>query len=169
LPCFIEHRLLHLRSGQMIPVETAYTGQLDVDDVPFATLRRPWGTTRMQLIHVSLVTNTFVNIIEWKAGTQLPRHHHAGTVHAYTFWGRWRYLEYDWVAGPNSYVFEPPGTNHTLRVEEDMKGLFVTQGAFIYFDEEGRISSYSDAGVMLEECSRALAAEGLKLPDSVLR
>ena len=95
---------------------------------------------------VSLSTNTFVNIIEWAAGTQLPRHHHTGWVHAYTMTGSWRYLEYDWVAEANSYVHEPPGTNHTLLVEEDVKAMFVTQGAFIYFDDDDRITSYSDAG-----------------------
>ncbi len=112
-----------------LPIETAVTGHLRIDDIPFATLIRPWGTTRMQLISVSLATNTFVNIIEWTGGTQLPRHYHTGTVHAYTMYGSWRYLEYDWVAESNSYVHEPPGTTHTLRVEADMKALFVTQGA----------------------------------------
>lgn len=152
-----------------IPVDRATTGFVDPRDIPFATLRRPWGTTRMQLLNVCLATNTFTNIIEWPAGTRLPKHHHAGSVHAFTLAGKWHYLEYDWIAEAGTYVFEPPGTNHTLEVLEDTRGLFVTQGAFIYVDEQDRVTGFSDAGTMLDECRRALAAEGRSLPDSILQ
>jgi hypothetical protein len=152
-----------------IPIDRATTGFIDPTGIPFATLRRPWGTTRMQLLNVCLATNTFTNIIEWTAGTRLPKHHHSGTVHAYTISGRWHYLEYDWVSGPDTFVFEPPGTNHTLEVIEDMRALFVTQGAFIYVDDHDQVVGFSDAGTMLEECRQALAAEGLSLPDSILQ
>ena len=57
------------------------------DDVPWATLHRPYGITRMKLLQVSLATNSFTNMIEWEAGVQLPRHLHAGSVHAYTLSG----------------------------------------------------------------------------------
>jgi quercetin dioxygenase-like cupin family protein len=152
-----------------IPTDRAATGFVDPAEIPVATLRRPWGTTRMQLLSVSLATNTFTNIIEWTAGTRLPKHHHTGSVHAYTLAGRWHYLDYDWVAGPGTYVFEPPGTNHTLEVLEDTRALFVTQGAFIYVDEHDTVTSFSDAGTMLEECRRALAAEGRSLPECILQ
>jgi quercetin dioxygenase-like cupin family protein len=153
----------------MLPEETAATEHVRLDDIPFAELKRPWGTTYMQLINVDLHTNTFVNIIKWPKGVQLATHHHTGPVHAYTMKGRWRYLEYDWVAEENSYVHEPPGTNHTLRVEEDTTAMFVTQGAFIYFDEQGEITSYSDAGVILRDVTAALKEQGLELPPGVVK
>lgn len=153
----------------MIPKETGVTEYISLADIPFAEIHRPWGLTLMQLISVDLRTNTFVNIIKWPKGLQLARHHHSGPVHAYTMEGAWRYLEYDWVAGPHSYVHEPPGTNHTLRVEEDVTAMFITQGAFIYFDEAGSVTGYSDAGTMLEDVRAALDAQGLKLPAGVVK
>ena len=152
-----------------IPIDRATTAFIDPRDIPFATLQRPWGTTRMQLLSVSLATNTFTNIIEWTAGTRLPKHHHTGSVHAYTLSGRWHYLEYDWVAEAGTYVFEPPGTNHTLEVLDNTRALFVTQGAFIYVDEHDVVTGYSDAGTMLDECRAALAKDGCTLPDSILQ
>ncbi|GGL12766.1 2,4'-dihydroxyacetophenone dioxygenase family protein [Nocardia jinanensis] len=154
--------------GQL-PEDSAATEHIDLADIPFAELHRPWGTTYMKLISVSLVTNTFVNIIKWPAGIQLARHHHTGTVHAYTMDGAWRYLEYDWVARAGSYVHEPPGTNHTLHVDEDTTAMFITQGAFIYFDDNDNITAYSDAGTILGDVERALQAQGLALPAGVVK
>jgi len=137
------------------------------DDIPWATLERPWGTTSMKLLHVDLHTNSFTNVIRWPAGITLPRHRHTGTVHAYTFSGRWRYLEYDWVATPGSLVYEPPGTTHTLVTEEPTEAMFVVFGGFIYFGPDGALTSYSDAASILRDCREALAAQGLELPASV--
>jgi quercetin dioxygenase-like cupin family protein len=141
----------------------------NLDDIPWAELHRPWGLVRMKLVSVSLAANSFVNIIEYQAGTKLMTHYHAGPVHAYTMSGRWRYLEYDWVAGPNSYVCELPGGKHTLYCEETMQALFVTQGAFIYFDDEDRVTAFADASTMLADVKAALVAQGLSLPAGVLK
>lgn len=153
----------------MLPPDIAATEYTDAGKLPFAELRRPWGTTYMKLLSVSRVSNTFVNIIKYKAGTQLPKHHHSGSVHAYTFEGAWRYKEYDWIARAGSYVYETPGTNHTLQILEDTTALFVTQGAFIYFDEAGKIMSFSDALTVAEDCRRALAEQGIPFPEEVIR
>lgn len=153
----------------LVPPDLGATDHTPLDSIPWAVLERPWGVTRMQLVAVSLATNTFVTIIDYVAGTQLQKHHHTGPVHAYTMTGRWRYLEYDWVAEANSYVYEPPGTNHTLRVLEDMRALFVTQGAFIHVDDGGAMIGYSDAQTTLRDVEAALARQGLRLPASVVK
>jgi hypothetical protein len=149
--------------------DSELTDLTNLDDVPWAQLQRPWGLVRMQLVSVSLAANSFVNIIEYQAGTRLMKHYHAGPVHAYTMSGRWRYLEYDWVAGPNSYVYEQPGGSHTLYCEETMRALFVTQGAFIYFDDNDRVTGFADASTMLADVKAALEAQGLSLPDGVVK
>jgi 2,4'-dihydroxyacetophenone dioxygenase len=138
------------------------------DDVPYAVLERPYGRTLMKLVHVSIAQQTFTNIIRWEAGIELPRHLHTGPVHAFTFEGRWRYLEYEWEATAGSYVYEPPGTTHTLRVEEPVIAMFVSLGAFIWYDQDGRMASYQDATSTLADYRAALASQGLELPSAVV-
>jgi len=41
-------------------------------------------------------------------------HNHCGTVVMVCLEGSCRCLEYDWVAGPGSFIFETPGLSHTL-------------------------------------------------------
>ena len=147
---------------------TRATTHVHPDDIPFAELHRPWGTTYMKLLHADLVADTFTNIIRWPAGLQLPKHRHTGTVSAWTFSGAWRYLEYDWVATAGSYVFEPVGTVHTLQVEEDTEAMFVTNGGFIYYGPDGEMTTYSDAASILASVNEALAVQGLELPPGVV-
>jgi 2,4'-dihydroxyacetophenone dioxygenase len=144
------------------------TSYVHPDEIPFAVLERPWGTTYMKLLHVDLTADRFTNIIRWPAGLVLPTHRHTGTVSAWTFSGSWHYLEYDWVAGPGSYVFEPVGTIHTLEVVEDTEAMFITQGGFIYYGPDGEMTKYSDAASTLADITAALAGQGLELPPGVV-
>jgi hypothetical protein len=153
------------------PIDTASaraTSYVHPDEIPFAVLARPWGTTYMKLLHVDLAADRFTNIIRWPAGLQLPTHRHTGTVSAWTFSGAWRYLEYDWVATAGSYVFEPIGTVHTLQVDEDTEAMFITQGGFIYYGPGGEMTKYSDAASTLADVTAALAEQGLELPPGVV-
>jgi hypothetical protein len=47
--------------------------------------------------------------------------------------------------------------------------LFITQGAFIYFDENDVMTGYSDAQTMLADVTAALEKQGLELPASVVK
>jgi hypothetical protein len=142
---------------------------VDPDDVPYARLVRSYGITEMKLIHVDLAGGIFTMISKWDAGTQLPRHLHTGSVFAQTFSGAWRYLEYDWVARPGAYVYEPPGTEHTLYAEEATVAMFIAQGSFIWYDDDGRMAKHQDATSTLADVQAALAADGLHLPPGVVR
>ena len=152
----------------MLASDPSRTFHVRPDDVPYARLERPYGVTYMKLIHCSPAANTFTNIIRWEAGVRLPRHLHTGSVHAYTFEGRWRYLEYDWEATAGSYVHEPPGTVHTLQVEEPTTAMFVSYGAFIWFGPDGQMAHYQDAASTLADCRETLRSQGLELPDGVV-
>jgi 2,4'-dihydroxyacetophenone dioxygenase len=61
-------------------------------------------------------------------GGIIGRHRHRGSVVAITSEGTWRYLEYDWVAGPGSSVQESPGVIHTLSAGPRMKTFFAING-----------------------------------------
>jgi 2,4'-dihydroxyacetophenone dioxygenase len=82
--------------------------------------------------------NLYANILWVKKDGMLGRHRHRGRIFACTLEGSWRYLEYDWVARPGSYVQESPGAIHTL-VSDDpngMKTIFVLNGSIEFFDEK---------------------------------
>ena len=139
------------------------------DEVPFAVLERSYGTTLMKLVHVSIAEQTFTNIIRWDDKVRLPSHLQTGPVHAYTFEGRWHYLEYDWEATAGSVLHEPAGTTHTLEVlDTPTTVMFVTQGAFIWHVASGAMASYQDAASTLADCRAALAVQGLTLPPGIV-
>lgn len=84
-------------------------------------------------------TNMYANVLWVKQGGMLGRHRHRGRVFGYTVEGSWRYLEYDWVARPGSYVQESPGAIHTLVSDEGMKTIFWLNGSLEFFDEKNHL------------------------------
>ena len=83
--------------------------------------------------------NMYANFLWVKKGGLLGRHRHRGRVFACTLEGSWRYLEYDWVARPGSYVQESPGTIHTLYSDEGMKTMFWLNGAIEFYDDDDKL------------------------------
>lgn len=88
------------------------------------------------------VRNNFYSNLLWvKKGGMLGRHRHRGRIFACTLEGSWRYLEYDWVARPGSYVQESPGAVHTL-VSDDpngMKTVFMMNGSLDFVDDNDHL------------------------------
>jgi len=94
----------------------------------------------------------------------INRHRHSAPVHLMTFEGHWHYPEKDWVAGPGTYVFEPPGDIHTLCVPEGgavMVFMANVRGALLYVDEAGTLSGYDDVFTRIDACRRHYTAVGL--------
>ncbi|MFC4910838.1 2,4'-dihydroxyacetophenone dioxygenase family protein [Actinomadura gamaensis] len=122
--------------------ETITVGHVHDDDLPWVQA----GPVGLKVLRAS--SDTWVVRNRFPAGFQLPKHKHTGGVHAHTFSGRWRYAEYgiDYVAG--TFIYEPPGSVHTLMVlEDDTEILFVIQGVFIeYAPTEGEQSATVDDG-----------------------
>ncbi len=106
----------------------------------------------------------WVHLTKVKGGGFLSRHRHPAPVHGFVIKGTWRYLEHDWVAGPGSYLFEPPGEIHTLVVDEDcdeMITLFHNTGAIIYCDEDGVTTGTTDVFDRVEACRKHFIDVGL--------
>jgi 2,4'-dihydroxyacetophenone dioxygenase len=80
-------------------------------------------------------SNMYANVLWVTKGGMLGRHRHRGRVFGYTVEGSWRYLEYDWIARPGSYVQESPGATHTLVSDEGMKTIFWLNGALEFYDD----------------------------------
>jgi 2,4'-dihydroxyacetophenone dioxygenase len=77
----------------------------------------------------------------------VSRHRHPTPVTGYTREGSWGYIEHDWVAGPGTFITEPAGETHTLVVHPSaghMKVFFHAWGPFLYVDEDGNVTQYTD-------------------------
>lgn len=106
----------------------------------------------------------YVHILRVKKPGIVNRHRHSGQVQLLTLKGHWHYPEKDWVAGPGTYVFEPPGDVHTLIVPEvgaEMVFVAFVRGALLYVDERGELTGYDDVFTRLETARRHYEAVGL--------
>jgi 2,4'-dihydroxyacetophenone dioxygenase len=94
----------------------------------------------------------FANILWVKKNGLLGRHRHRGPVFACTLEGSWRYLEYDWVARPGSYVRESPGAIHTLTSDDPngMKTFFWLNGSLEFYDDNDNLLDTLDVFWMID-------------------
>ena len=77
---------------------------------------------------------------------------------------RWRYLEHDWIAEEDGFVYEPPGEVHTLVIDPpctEMITFFNVNGAMVYVDEQGNTIGYEDVHTKIGLCRQHYAAVGL--------
>ena len=94
----------------------------------------------------------------------INRHRHSSPVHVFTLKGHWHYPEKDWVAGPGTYVFEPPGDTHTLKVPEgcpEMMFMANVKGTLLYVDERGAPTGYDDVFTRIDAARKHYATVGL--------
>lgn len=127
----------------------------------------------LQLLHADVEAGTFAVRIRFKPGVQLPPHHHTGLVFAYTLSGEWSYLEYP-DSPPSrggSYLYEPPGTVHTLKVADHNEGvtdvIFVVTGAMLVLDDAGSVVAVLDAASHLRDWPTALREQGKRVPEII--
>lgn len=144
------------------------------DDVPFADNFVGLEGVRLKLLMADVEGGRFAVRVRFAPGTQLPPHKHTGEVHAFTIAGDWNYLEYADKSPANtagSYLFEPPGSIHTLKVAdhntEETDVIFVVYGAMLHLDEDGNVVAVGDPESHLREWPAELRAQGKKVPESV--
>jgi hypothetical protein len=113
----------------------------------------------------------WLHLFRVKSAGVVSRHRHTAQVHLLTLQGRWYYSEKDWVAGPGSYIFEPPGDTHTFHVAEgsgEVTILSFVRGALIYVGDSGETIGYDDVFTRIDAARRHYAAAGLD-PDELRR
>lgn len=141
------------------------------------SLTLPWAENwsgmpeiQLKLLMADIEGGRYAVIMRFAAGLQIAPHKHTGEVHAYTFAGNWNYLEYpDSPANvPGSYLFEPPGTSHTLKIADDAgewtEVLFILYGAMLHMDEAGNVVGVTDAASVLDEYAMRLRGQGVEPP-----
>jgi 2,4'-dihydroxyacetophenone dioxygenase len=113
---------------------------------------------------LSVSEGYYVHLLLVKRPGIVNRHRHSQQVQLLTLKGHWHYPEKDWVAGPGTYVFEPPGDVHTLVVPEGgapMMFVAFVRGALLYVDEQGNLTGYDDVFTRLEAVRKHHRASGL--------
>jgi quercetin dioxygenase-like cupin family protein len=85
----------------------------DTEDLPWHPFVPCAANVSTKLLKVDPVRGQWVSLIKAPGDIAMPKHQHSGAVLIYTLAGSWRCLEHDWVAAPGSFIFEPPGVEHT--------------------------------------------------------
>ena len=142
--------------------EISLAGALDPQDP------REWVPVGTEIWSRPLCLNVsqgyWVHLLRAGRPGMINRHRHSSQVHVITLKGCWRYPERDWVAGPGTYVFEPPGDTHTLVIPEggaEMVFLSFVTGTLLYVDEAGEVIAYDDVFTRIDAARRHYAAVGL--------
>jgi 2,4'-dihydroxyacetophenone dioxygenase len=168
----IESREAHRMSGRRIVGDRAMTHPAAVAslfisgaDCEDERLWVPVGEgVAYRPLFLSVSQGLWTNVTRIRRAGIVSRHRHVGAVHGHTLKGSWRYLEEDWVATPGSYIFEPPGDQHTLVVDAhagEMMTIFQIHGAMIYLDEAGATTGVEDVFTRIDQCRAHFESVGL--------
>ena len=143
------------------------------DELPYAD---DWAGTpgiRLKLLMADIEGARFAVRITFAPGILLPPHKHTGEVHAFTLAGEWSYLEHpkNPPSRAGSYLFEPPGSTHTLKVADRNAGdtdvIFIVYGAMIHLGPNGEVLAVGDAESHLRDWPAALRAQGKPVPKAL--
>ena len=107
----------------------------------------PFGpTAALRHLHFDGAHNTWSNVLWVKKSGVIGTHKHRGSVVMVCLEGSARYLEYDWVATPGDFIYEPPGITHTLVTDhpEGVKLFGWLHGPIEFFDEDGKFTETLD-------------------------
>jgi quercetin dioxygenase-like cupin family protein len=128
----------------------------DYDRLPWAESWAGDPRIRLQLLMADIEGQRYAVRMQFEPGMLAMPHKHTGEVHAITRAGSWHYLEYaDSPANEaGSYLFEPPGTTHTLKIAEGGECadvIFIIYGAMLHLDEQGNVIGVTDAESVISE------------------
>lgn len=137
-------------------------------ELPFVSYQEGMS---FQLLHADIEKGLWVVRVKAQPGVTLQRHKHTGEVFAYTIAGSWKYLEYPEVNTAGSYLYEPPGSVHTLHILETNSGItdvwFAIKGANLNLDDKGNVDTVLDAGAVLGIYLARCKEEGHPSPDVI--
>lgn len=137
-------------------------------DLPFIPYQE--GVT-FQLVQADVGAALWTLRLRAEPGITIQRHKHTGEIFAFTLQGSWKYLEYPEVNTAGSYLYEPPGSVHTLHVPATNTEVtdiwFALRGANLNLDDQGNVESIVDAEVALAIYLAGCADAGLPKPDVI--
>lgn len=128
-PCHFPNNLLYLPApnGRFASADLPRTSAFSLDDqsLPWVPFTPYCEAVEFKYLRLDPVRSEIVCFVRTSAGARMPQRYHYGRIITYTVEGSWKFLEYDWIAGPGSTVFEPPALAHTFQTLEE-KGQCIT-------------------------------------------
>jgi quercetin dioxygenase-like cupin family protein len=135
------------------------------DEMPFVNIG---DGSSMQVLHIDLARGLWVVRTRFQPGYRVTTHRHTGDVYAFTLRGAWHYLEYPDVNRTGSYLYEPPGSTHTLHVLDENTDVtdvfFAIFGANENLDADGNVVSIWDAEFIMTVYRALCEAQGFGNP-----
>lgn len=169
LPTHRFGQLAQLTQGKTMPMfyETIDTALIDVESLPWIPFAPYSDTIFLKLIKVDPITGQWITLLKLPPKTELPMHHHAGTVMVWTIAGQWKYIEHDWVASAGSFVFETAGSRHTpIAVGEgEVVTLNIVQGDWNLMSPEGAVLAIENWKSMMDRYLNYCKSHGIKPVD----
>jgi len=140
------------------------------NDLPWADNWAGDPGIKLQLLMADVEGGRYAIRMLFAPGLKVAPHKHTAEIHAFTFAGEWAYTEYP-DSPPNtagSYLYEPPGSTHTLKVADHVQGdtdvLFVMYGAMLHLGDDGAVLGTTDAESVLREYADRLTAQVVPMP-----
>ena len=133
----------------------------------------PWVDTgtgvELKLVQADIEAGLWIVRNRFAPGVVVQKHKHTGQVYGYTLTGAWKYAEYDYINRAGSFLYEPAGSVHTLKVPDDNTGLtdvwFQIYGSNLNLDADGNVESITDAGGVYAAYMAMCEAQGLPRPN----
>jgi 2,4'-dihydroxyacetophenone dioxygenase len=122
--------------------ENVATECIDDASIPWVPFAPYSADVLLKYFKLDPIRGETITLLKARAGAQMLKHHHTGTVIVYTLKGRWKYAEHDWVAGPGSIVFETAGSSHTpvaLAGDDEIIALNIVQGDLLYLNDKDQV------------------------------
>ncbi|NRA98158.1 MAG: 2,4'-dihydroxyacetophenone dioxygenase family protein [Planctomycetes bacterium] len=141
-----------------------------VDQVPWVPNPRFPGA-ELRLLQADTRQGITVMAGRLAGDMEVGTHRHTGAVHMFTLAGAWKYHEHEFVNRAGSYLYEPPGSVHTLYVlpnDERTETLSVVYGKTEYLDADGVVTHVSSAETNLQAYYEACELAGVPRPGGIL-
>lgn len=146
--------------------ETIDTALIDVESLPWMPFAPYSDTIFLKLIKVDPIRGEWTTLLKIPPNTELPMHHHSGSVMVWTIAGRWKYLEHDWTAGPSSFVFETAASRHTpVSLGDEVITLNIVQGDWNLMSPEGAVLAIENWKSMVDRYVNFCKSRGMKPVD----
>lgn len=147
--------------------ETIDTALIDVESLPWMPFSPYSEEIFIKVIKVDAIRGEWTTLLKTPPYTELPMHHHSGTVMVWTVTGSWRYKEHDWVATPGSFVFETAASRHTpITVgDEEVITLNIVQGDWNVMTPEGAVLAIENWKSMVDRYVNFCKTQGIEAVD----
>lgn len=142
---------------------------LNIHEEPAIDLGHLIPGMKLWPLYLDAQNGVWVLYARYAPGTALPVHFHTGSVHVFTTKGSWHYNEHrDDLQTPGSYLYEPPGSVHSLKIPDDnaepTEAFMVVSGVNVNFDDDGNYLSTDHAGSMEQIILDCAKRQGIDMP-----